>query len=134
MIQDYYSTVSVYRLEQTLDAYGGVVNSYVFRDDVKALINRHLNKRTIIADKYQIRDEYNLYCDINGGLVWSTAQVELTNANVPWEGWPDSEKVIKQGDKVVQDGVEYMVMTNAKNTVKRDHHLKFILERIGADV
>lgn len=134
MISDYYKTLSVYRLSETKDQYGGVVRTYNFRDDIKGLINRHLNKRTIIADKYQIRDEYNLYCDITGGIEWSEAQIEFINANIPWEGWPDEEKVIIQGDRIVQDGIVYQVMTNPKNTVHRNHHLKFILERIDADV
>jgi len=135
MIEDYYKTLIVYRLNETVNAFGAVIKTWVLRDEIQGLVNMVGPKQqNAIANQYQVLNPYNLYCALDGGLGWSTSQIEWLEANIPWEMWDDNDKVVKQGDRVEFDGEVFRVVSNAKNTVQRNHHLKFILERLDADV
>jgi hypothetical protein len=135
MIEDYYKTLIVYRLNETVNAFGAVIKTWVLRDEIQGLVNMVGPKQqNAIANQYQVLNPYNLYCALDGGLGWSTSQLAWLEANIPWEMWDDNDKVVKQGDRVEFDGEVFRVVSNAKNTVQRNHHLKFILERLDADV
>ena len=135
MIEDYYKTIKVYRLIETINTFGAVVKTWTLRDEVQGLINMSgPEKQGLIANQFQVLNPYNLYCALDGGLGWSETQLTWLEANIPWEMWPDDDKVVMQGDKLEYNDTFYRVVSNAKNTVGRDHHLKFILERLDADV
>jgi hypothetical protein len=135
MIEDYYKTIIVYRLVETTNAFGATVKNWVLKDEIQGLINMSgPEKQSVIADQYQVLNPYNLYCALDGGLGWTTSQLTWLEADIPWEMWNDDDKVVKQGDKVEFNGEVFRVVSNAKNTVQRNHHLKFILERLDADV
>jgi hypothetical protein len=109
MIETYYKSVTVQRLTETINAFGAVTKTWNTIGTVQGLINKVGPKEYgLIANQYQVVNPYNFYTTIG--------------ANV------------KLGDKVVKDGVKYRVATHEKNTVERNHHLKFILERLDADV
>ena len=135
MINDYYSTLTVYRLVETVNAYGAVVKTWTLRDEIQGLVNMvGPEKQASIANQYQVVNAYNLYCDLDGGLGWSQTQLEWLEADIPWEMWDDNDKVVRQGDKIGFGGELFRVVSNSKNTVGRNHHLKFILEKLDADV
>ena len=135
MIEDYYQTITVYRLNETVNAFGAVTKTWTLRDEIQGLINTiGPEKQQVIASQYQVNNAYHLYCALDGGLGWSETQLTWLEVDIPWDMWPDNDKVVAQGDKLVFNGETYRVVTNAKNTVNRNHHLKFILERLDADV
>ena len=135
VITDYYKTLTVYRLVETVNDYGAVVKTWTLRDEIQGLVNMvGPEKQARIASQYQVLNAYNLYCALDGGLGWSQTQLEWLEADIPWEMWPDSDKVVKQGDKLEFADEYFRVVSNAKNTVGRDHHLKFILEKLDSDV
>ena len=135
MIEDYYKTLTIYRLTEAVNAYGAIVKTWVLRDEIQGLINMvGPEKQASIANQYQVLNAYNLYCALDGGLGWSETQLTWLEADIPWAMWPDNDKVVMQGDKIEYNDEVFRVVSNAKNTVGRDHHLKFILERLDADV
>jgi hypothetical protein len=135
MIQDYYTDIEVFRLNESTNSFGGVVKTWVFRNVIQGLINNTgPEKQSYIANQYQVSEPYNFYCNLDGGLGWTNSQIAWIDAGIPWEGWGDDEKVVMQGDRLRWNGQVYRVVSNSKNTVNRDHHLKFILERLDSDV
>ena len=108
MIEDYYKAIQVYRLNEAVNAFGAVSKTWTLLGTVQGLINAVGPKeQEVIASQYQVDNAYNFYCELSD---------------------------VRQGDKLRLDGIYYRVITNPKNTVHRDHHLKFILERLDADV
>jgi len=108
MIKDYYTTLGVYDLTETKGDFGEVIETYSLIGNVEGLINDPgPEKQSIIAAKYQVLNGYNLYTEINN--------------------------LVKQHTYIKKGDVYYRVITNAKDTVQRGHHLKFILERLDTD-
>ena len=108
MIKDYYTPLEVYDLTETKGDFGEIVQTYALVGVVDGLINDPgPEKQSIIAAKYQVKNVYNLYTEINN--------------------------LVKQHTYIKKNGVYYRVITNAKDTVQRGHHLKFILERLDTD-
>lgn len=109
MLEKYYKTINVYRRIDTKDQFGYIekgVETLIFSD--KGLVNGGVTAQSLIADKYQVTEQFNFYTSVSND--------------------------IKQDDIVEFEGERYLVVTNPKNTVKRNHHYKYIVIRSDSGV
>lgn len=111
MIKKYYKAITVYRRVDTKDQFGYIkkgVETPIVLDESLGLVNGGTQAQGLIADKYQVTQQFNFYTSVSND--------------------------IKQNDVVEFEGERYLVVTNPKNTVKRNHHYKYIVVRSDSGV
>ena len=104
-ITDYYHSISIRTITETVDTVGGVVTSYV-DTVVTGLITQASAAMLEIANKKQIDITHTLYCDVS--LYFNYVDRIVDNVT--------SESFQVSGEPL--------------NTVKRDHHLRVPLKRV----
>ena len=107
MLNDYYYILTLQKKAQTINDFGGTVETWSDDSTFQGLINQATSKDLRLADQWQIKATHKLYCDISVN--------------------------INSGDRVKRGTVIYRVSSEPKNTVDRDHHYKIFLERIDTD-
>lgn len=108
MITDYYYTVVIQRRTPTTNSFGDTTYSWATHLTTTGLISDNSpQEEQILQNQYQIRNAYNFYTDTG--------------------------QDITQNDRVLYDSKAYRIVTAPKNTVSRNHHFKFILEKLDTD-
>ena len=104
-IEDYYTTLTRLEMTETDNGRGGKLQAWASAGTFQGLINQ-LSSGEIDANmKIDIEADHKLYCSTNEAITSASR---------------------------VQDGAKrYRVVSEPKNTVRRDHHYKILLKRVG---
>lgn len=110
-IEDYYRTLTVQRKSTSSNGFGGPAQTYADAGTIEGLINQASSQEILAAAKLQ---------NVVDSKLFTAVGVD-----------------IKVNDRIV-DSIEgnptYRIVSVPKNTVKRDHHWKTMLQRVDADV
>lgn len=102
-ISDYYKTLVKLDTSEAEDGIGGVVITYT-ETEFQGVINQASSDEIELGNKLNIDVSSKLYCSVNESITY--------------------------GDMIKEGSDTYRVASRAKNTMNRNHHYKFLLEKV----
>ncbi len=106
-IECYYRPITKVENTSIPDGRGGLKYKWVTLSKFKGVINQSNSREIEMANKMGLDSDFKLYCPIDIDL--------------------------HIDDLLMQDDEYYRIVSKAKNTVYRNHHLKFFLKNISLD-
>lgn len=106
-IDCYYKSITKFENTKIPDGRGGFKYKWVTLNKFQGLINQSSSKEIEMAKKMGLDSDYKLYCAIDVDL--------------------------HIDDLLLQNDEYYRVLSKGKNTVGRNHHMKYFLKNISLD-